>query len=217
MVCVPDAHWFCWLRTVNSSPVLGQELCAHRKHSKTSASSFSRVEGYKNIQDLPQGVHIQLCSLFKEGKRSVHNICNSCPDNAFWRGDDLSLGPVVLVLFSTLILKFVNKLYLTMWFWLSLALDFLYKRKLPVFLFDSWSLQEMTRNLWQRSRVASLLWILRCPANLRLQWWVMQQQVPHHNCLFIPVLHQNSHSAGATVLNRTWLQQHCTRPLGSVL
>lgn len=74
---------------------------------------------------------------------------------------------------------FVNKVYLAMWFWLSLALGFLYKSKLPVFLCDPWSFQEMTRNLWQHSRVASLPWILPGPANLVLQWWVMQQQVTH--------------------------------------
>ena len=61
---------------------------------------------------------------------------------------------------------FVNKICLVIWFWLSLALGFLCKSKLPVFRCDPRSLREMTRNLWQYSRVASLVWLLPGPANV---------------------------------------------------
>lgn len=55
---------------------------------------------------------------------------------------------------------FINKVYLAVWFWLNVAVGFLYNSKLPVFLCDPWSLQEMLRNLWRHSRVPSLLWPL---------------------------------------------------------
>lgn len=68
-------------------------------------------------------------------------------------------GPVVLVLQHSHsgVWMFINKVYLAVWFWLNVAVGFLYNSKLPVFLCDPWSLQEMLRNLWRHSRIPSLL------------------------------------------------------------
>lgn len=139
--------------------VLDQELWALHSQTSVQLATCLMLEGTRSCKTLPWGVHIQLFPLQRRGREA-----------------SMMFAAVVIVILVKEVLiclwglwswcfqhshsgvcMFINKVYLAVWFWLSVALGFLYNSKLPVFLCDPWSLQEMPKNLWHHSRVPSLL------------------------------------------------------------